>query len=199
MLNVYSVRVQKPYDILEYFKSDLDLIMVHRGDSMPAKIADLLINSGWLGGQFCRWVDGGDGQPTIDMADGRYCGLFPFGSREVVDKHTAIEYTPTEYGVTTFNFGGNFVYTRIYERYGYLARHSLGPMIPLVYKANQSLYVSENGKITNEDESNFVIFPVHTFPNGEPILVPFIFFGIVAVVPYSTTNQYMGVQTNFGI
>lgn len=199
MNNVFGVRSTKSFDLAAYLAQDRDLIMVHPGDSMPAKAVNALLRVGWLGGNFCRWVDGGDGQPTIDIADGRYCGFFRYGSNEQYEKYSVTQYSNLEYGYAVFGFGGNFVYTRIYERYGYLARHVLGPMAPLVYTANQYLYVSENGKITPEDESDFGIFPPHTFPNGDPITSRFVFFGVCAVPPSTITNQYLATQTNFGI
>ena len=178
---------------------DRDLVFLHKGDSMPVAIVDDLAIRGWLGGEFLRWVDAGTGMPTVDIADGRYCGFAGFGSAETGDQYTAMVTQNIVYDYVNLFFGGNYIYTRTYERYGYLYRHGLGPMVPLVYAANQALYISENGQITNEDESDFAIFPPHTFPDGTPILVRFVFFGVCSVPPQAGSKYYIGCQTNFGV
>jgi len=178
---------------------DRDLVILHKGDTIPVKISDALAASGWAGGQFCRWIDDGSGDLTVALADGRYCGFMPFGSSESGDQYTAMTNQNPTYKYVVMFFGGNVVYTKTYETYGYLARHGLGPLTPIVYIPNQSLYISENGKITNEDESDFAIFPPHTFPDGSPILVRFVFFGVCAVPPQTSTKFYLATQTNFGV
>lgn len=176
-----------------------DLVFYHKGDTItPAVSADLAAR-GWAGGEFARWVDAGNGELTVDIADGRYCGFFGFGSDESGDQYTAITGQNTHYRYATVFFGGNVIYTRTYETIGYLGRNGLGPATPLVYEPNQHLYISENGRITNEDESDTILFPVHTFPDGSPITVPFVFFGIVSVPPSAASLNYLGVQTNFGV
>lgn len=168
---------------------------------MPAQITNSLAASGWQGGQFCRWVTDPSGQPTVDIADGRHCAFFPFGSNETGDQLTSITTQSVTYKFVTIFFGGNVFYTSVYEQYGYEARNGLGPMTPLVYLPNNPLFVSENGKITPEDESDMVIFggtiPNHTFPDGDPILVRFESFGICVSPPSAATNSYLGVHTYF--
>ena len=176
-----------------------DLVILHKGDTLPCAISPHLAERGWAGGEFLRWVDGGNGQLTLDIADGRYCGFAAFGSSESGDQFTALTNQNTTYDYVVLFFGGNVAYTRTYERYGYMARHGLGPMVPLVYKPMTILYISENGRITPEDESDFGTFPPHTFPDGDPILVRFVFFGICCVPPSDFTKQYIGIQTNFGV
>lgn len=176
-----------------------DLAFLHKGDTITAKITPALAAIGWSGGQFARWVDDGSGEFTLDIADGRYCGFFGFGSDESADQFTAMTNQNTTYDYVVLFFGGNVCYTRTYEVYGYMARHSLGPVVPLVYEANQALYISENGKITNEDESDTALFPIHTFPDGSPIVARFVFFGICGVPPSTASLNYIGIQTNFGV
>lgn len=178
---------------------DRDLVVLHKGDTITVAISSTLAVSGWAGGQFCRWVDEGTGELTVAIADGRYCGFLPFGSSESGDQYTAMTNQNSTYRYATMFFGGNIFYTRTYEVYGYLARHSLGPVVPLVYGVGQFLYVSENGKLTTEDESDFGIFPPHPFPDGTPITVRFVFFGVCAVPPSAATKNYIAIQTNFGI
>lgn len=179
-----------------------DLVILHKGDTIPVQITDSLAAAGWQGGQFCRWVTDPSGQPTVDIADGRYCAFFPFGSNELGDQLTSMTTQNVTYKYATIFFGGNIFYTSVYEVYGYEARHG-GPLVPLVYIPNNPLYISENGKITCEDESNMIVFggplPNHTFPNGDPITSRFVFFGSCVTPPAASTNQYLAVQTNFGV
>ena len=180
------------------------LVILHKGDTMPVQITSDLAAAGWLGGQFVRWVadPAGSGQPTLDIADGRYCGFFAFGSNEPADQFTSMTGQNTRYRYISLFFGGNMFYTSTYETYGYVARHG-GPLVPLTYTPNNPLYVSENGKITSEDESDMVVFggpiPNHTFPDGSPILSRFVFFGSCVAAPTAAMNNYLGVQTNFGV
>ena len=171
----------------------------HKGDSMPMKIDGEMASRGWLGGSFVRWVDDGSGDPCVTIADGRYCGFTPWGSNETADQYTSITPSQTRYKYITMFFGGNFMATTSFETYGYLARHGLGPMTPLVYAPQDFLYVSENGLITKEDESDPAVNPGHTFPNGDPIVVPFLYFGLCAVPPSTLTDGRMFVQSNVGV
>lgn len=176
-----------------------DLVVLHKGDSITVKIDADLDASGWAGGQFARWIDDGSGELTVTLANGVYCGFMPFGSAETGDGFTAITGQNQRYNYVTMFFGGNVFYTRTYETETYASRHALGPFALQTYTANQSLYISENGKITTEDESDPAVNPGGLFPDGTPILVRFTFFGVVAVPPSAATRSYLAVQTNFGI
>ena len=153
------------------------------------------------GGTFVRWIDDGSGDLTVTKANGVYCGFIAFGSSESGDQLTALTNQNTHYRYAILNFGGNVIYTRTYERFTYQSRHGLTPPTPLVYTANQALYVSENGKMTTEDESDPAVqgIPVPVFPDGSPIVVRFVFFGVCAVPPSSATSDFIAVQTNFGV
>lgn len=171
----------------------------HKGDSMPIRISSSLASSGWLGGQFVKWVDDGSGQPVVALADGRYCGFMPFGSSEPSDQYTAMTNQNPLYKYVTLFFGGNFLATTTYERYTYISRHAGPPYVPLVYSAQDFLYVSENGKITNQDESDPAVNPGGLFPDGSPILVRFLQFGICSVPPSAASKDYLFAQTNVGV
>jgi hypothetical protein len=175
-----------------------DCSMFHKGDTMPMRISDEMAAIGWAGGTFVKWVDDGSGQPCLGIADGRYCGFVPFGSNETGDRYTAMTGQNPLYKYVSIYFGGNFMATITYERYTYASRHA-GPLVPLVYQAQQFLYVSENGKITLEDESDVAVNAGHTFPDGSPIVTPFLFFGLCAVPPTAASKFYMAVQTNVGV
>lgn len=172
--------------------------MFHKGDTMPIKISAALAARGWVGGSFVRWVDDGSGEPCVDIANGTYCGFFPFGSNESADQYTAITQSNPKYKIASMFFGGNFLATISYERYTYASRHA-GPLVPLVYKVQQFLYVSENGLLTNEDESAPAVNPGGLFPDGTPITTPFLYFGICSLPPSAVTNNYLYCQTNVGI
>lgn len=171
----------------------------HKGDTMPIRISASLAASGWLGGQFVKWIDDGSGQPVVAMADGRYCGFMPFGSSEPSDQYTAMTNQNPLYKYVVMFFGGNYAATTTNERYTYTSRHGGGPLVPLVYNSQDFLYVSENGKLTNQDESNPLVNPGGLFPDGSPILVPFLQFGICAVPPSAATKDYLHMQTNVGV
>lgn len=171
----------------------------HKGDSMPIQISTALAARGWLGGEFVKWHDDGTGQPTVTIADGRYCGFMPFGSNEPSDQYTSMTGQNPLYKYITMFFGGNFLATTTYEKYTYISRNGPGPLVPLVYTAQQFLYVSENGKITNQDESDVAVNPGHLFPNGDPILEPFLQFGICACPPIAANKFFLFAQTNVGV
>lgn len=175
-----------------------DLVLFHKGDTATFKIHPSLANRGWSGGQFLRWVDDGSGEPCLGLADGRYCGFAAFGSDEVADRFTTMTRQNEVYQYVGLFFGGNFIATRTYEKYTYASRHS-GPLVPLTYESQQFLYVSENGKITPEDESDPAVNPGGLFPDGSPIEIRFLFFGLCAVPPTAATNGFIYVQTNVGV
>lgn len=171
-----------------------DLVVLYKGDSITVNLDADLDASGWAGGQFVRWVDSGTGFLTVTLANGVFCGFLPFGSNESGDGYTAITGQNQTYNYATMFFGGNVFYTRTYETETYLSRHGMEPYNPLTYTANQVLYVSENGKITNQDESDLAVNPGGLFPDGSPITSSFAYFGVVAVPPSSATRHYICVQ-----
>lgn len=182
-----------------YDKLTRDLVLLHKGDSITVKIDAALAASGWEGGQFARWTDDGSGELCVTIANGEYCGFMPFGSAETGDRYTSLTDSDVTYDKLVLYFGGNIFYTRVYETETYISRNGLGPTAYLTYEPNQKLYVSENGKITNQDESDLAVNPTGNFPDGTPITEAFQFFGIVAVPPSSATRDYLAVQTNFGV
>lgn len=184
---------------LNSYTAQRQLSILHKGDSMPMKIDAAMASKGWVGGTFVRWVDDGSGEPCVTIADGRYCGFTPWGSNEPADRYTAITQTNPTYKYITMFYGGNFFATSSFERYTYISRHGGGPLVPLVYSPQDFLYVSENGLITNQDESNPAVNPGGLFPDGSPIVVPFLYFGLCAVPPSSLTDGRLFAQTNVGV
>jgi hypothetical protein len=176
-----------------------DLVVLHKGDSITTAIDATMAATGWAGGTFVRWTDAGTGELTVTLANGVYCGFAPFGSEESGDGFAAITGQNPRYKYVTMFFGGNVFYTRTYETETYKSRNGLEPYNPLTYTANQALYVSENGKLTNQDESDLAVNPTGLFPDGSPITIPFVFFGVCCVPPSSASRNYIAVQTNFGV
>lgn len=176
-----------------------DCALFHKGDTMPMRITDAMAASGWEGGTFVKWIDDGSGEPVVGIADGRYCGFAPFGSNESGDRYTAMTGQNPLYKYIAMFFGGNYMATTTYERYTYASRNGAGPLVPLVYRSQQFLYVSENGKITNEDESDPTVNAGQLFPDGSPIEERFLFFGLCSVPPSAASKFYLYCQTNVGV
>lgn len=182
-------------NLLNYL--DRDFAALKKADSFPAKASAALVASGWNGGQCARWVDDGNGFMCLALADGRYCGFMPFGSNESGDQYTALTDSGVTYKYVTLFFGGGIGYTRTYERDSYISRNGGGPLVPLVYMSQSILYVSGNGNITIENESDPLVNPDMVFPDGTAI-PPFSFvpFGFCAVPPHAIkTKGYLGFQT----
>lgn len=176
-----------------------DCSIFHKGDSMPMRINAAMAARGWPGGTFVRWIDDGTGEPCVTIADGRYCGFSPWGSNETADQYTSMTQTfPKNLFITLF-YGGNYFATLSYEHYTYISRHGGGPLVPLVYAPQQFLYVSENGLVTNQDESDLAVNPGHLFPDGTPIVDRFLYFGICSLPPSGATENRLYVQSNVGL
>ena len=171
-----------------------DLALLRKGDAISVKLHPNLIARGWTGGTFVRWVDDGTGDHAVDLANGLAAGYIPFGSDETGDRYTSIAGQNQRYGYATMCFGGAFFYTKIYERETYQSRNG-GPTAYLTYQANQPMYVSENGILTCEDESDPAVNPGGLFPDGNPIYVRFNPIGVCVVTPSTNTNNYIGIQT----
>lgn len=183
---------------LDEYLSSRDCLLFHKGDSMPMRISANLARVGWDGGCFVRWIDDGSGIPCLEKADGRYCGFLPFGSNEVADQLTSLSGQNPHYGYVSLYYGGNYIGTRTFERFSYASRHG-GPLEELVYTPQSYLFVSENGKITIEDESDPLVNPSGLFPDGTPIETRFLQFGICSLPPSDKTRGRMLVQTNIGV
>ena len=184
---------------LNDYTSMREVSIFHKGDSMPMRIDAAMASRGWAGGTFVRWINDGTGEPCVTIADGRYCGFSPWGSDEVADKYTSMTRTNPIYRYITLFFGGNFLATTTFERFTYQSRHGVGPVTPLVYSPQQFLYVSENGILTNQDESDPAVNPGGLFPDGSPILIRFLYFGLCSVAPSVLNNNRIFLQTNVGL
>ena len=174
-------------------------MILKKGTTFTVKLSSALAKRGWAGGTFVRQIiDLTSLDTCVDIADGRYCGFFVFGSNESGDQYTSMTQNNVTYGYAVMFWSGNIVYTKTYETMGYMGRNSLGPPTTLVYLPGQPLYVSQNGLITNENESDTGLFPAHDFPNGDPMTpLSFNSFGSCLVAPSALNNSYLMIQTNF--
>jgi len=121
---------------------------------------------------------------TVTYSDGRYGGFLVWGSDEVSDRHTGLSGNQLSNGYATFFAGGSLMSTTTYERYTWASRQA-GPLVPLVYQANEILYLSLRGWWTNEDEATL----------SGAAYAPNFFTGFVAQTPKASNNYYLGIQT----
>jgi hypothetical protein len=164
-----------------------DCIVLFKSDSYAVAVDSAMVAGGWPGGQGVQWVE----SPTSDIrmvtySRGLYGGVLIWGSDERADDYTALMHNQLQYRFATFIGGGNLIATTSYERYTYASRIGGGPFVPIVYKPSQFLYLSLRGLWTNEDE-----------PTQAGVGYSAFFTGMVAQLPKSINNYYLGIQTSF--
>jgi hypothetical protein len=162
-----------------------DCILLFKGDSQTVAMSDAMVAGGWTGGQGVQWVDSPNDVRAVTYSKGLYGGFLVWGSDETGDQFTSMTRNQVVYRAATMFSGGCLISTTSYERYTYASRLG-GPLVPIVYKANDILYFSLRGLWTNEDELTL---------SNDP-LKPCFFTGFVAQVPKSANNFWLGVQTS---
>lgn len=175
--------------------SNPDVMIVNGGTSLTMRMSQEFLSRNFAGGTYLRWVDAyNDIEAQMDCADGRYAGFVLFGDPDAGQPYTSYQNQAKLTQYATLVSGNCFVWTKQYETLGFDARNGLGPETPLVYTAGMALYVSENGKITNENESDQTLFPSHTtYPNGDP-MGDNAQLGYCVVPPSDATQSYMLIQ-----
>jgi hypothetical protein len=163
-----------------------DCIVFFKGDAQPVAVSDAMVAGGWPGGQGVQWVDNTDDLRMVTYSKGLYGGLLIWGSDETGDQYTSMTRNQMVYKAATFLSGGSLISTSSYERYTYTSRIGPGPLVPLVYKANDVLYFSLRGLWTNEDELTISL----------DLLRPAFFTGFVAQVPSPANTFWLGIQTS---
>lgn len=163
-----------------------DCIVFFKGDSQPVIVSQDMIDRGWAGGQEVQWVDSTNDERVVTFSGGLYGGFLIWGSDESADEFTAMTRQQLVYRYAIMLSGGCLMATTSYERYTYASRLLGGPFVPLVYGANDILYLSKRGLWTKEDELTL---------SGDP-LAPAFFTGFVAQVPKSVNNNFLGIQTS---
>lgn len=162
-----------------------DLTLFVKGDSQTVAVSQAMVDLGWPGGQGVQWVaSGGVDERVVTFSTGLYGGFLIWGSDEVGDRYTANTRQQPHYRYATMYSGGCLISTTSYERYTYASRIA-GPLVPLVYQAQDILYLSKRGLWTKEDEMTL---------SGDP-LAPAFYTGFVAQVPKLRNNFNLGIQT----
>jgi len=161
-----------------------DCIIFYKRDTHPVAIHPDMVEQGWPGGQGVQWVDSTNDERMVTFSDGLYGGFLVWGSDEVGDRFTSMTKQQPHYKYAQMFNGGCLIATSSYERYSYASRTGGGPLIPLVYRANQAVYFSKRGLWTNEDELTL---------SGDP-RSPCFFTGYVAQVPKSVNSNFLGIQ-----
>lgn len=162
-----------------------DCVVFFKGDSQPVIVSQDMINLGWAGGQGVQWVDSANDERVVTFSSGLYGGFLVWGSDESSDQFTAMTKQQLIYRYAVMLSGGCLMATTSYERYTYASRTGGGPLVPLVYGANDILYLSKRGLWTKENEMGIV----------DP-LDPAFFTGFVAQVPKSVSSNFLGIQTS---
>lgn len=157
-----------------------DCILFYKGDIYPAETQ----LTSWLGGQGAMWVTVPGDRRMLTVSDGRFGGIFLWGSNEASDQYNAMTGQFLRYGYAILAAGGNLISTTTYERYTYASR-LIPPLVPLVYTAGNPLYFSLRGYWTPEDEMTL---------SGHP-MAPASVSGYTAQIPKESNRHFLGVYT----
>lgn len=168
----------------EIFRSR-DCIVFVKGDSIPVAVDNELIQNGWTGGSGAAWVDSAADNFLVTRSDGEWGGFFIWGSNEEADQYTAITNQFPYYGYGQLLFGGNIISTSSFEQYTWASRNA-GPLVPLVYNAQDQLRFSLRGLWTKEDEWTL---------SGDPRAPNNNINGVVVQVPKPSNNNFLAIQT----
>lgn len=162
-----------------------DCVVFFKGDTQPVIVSPDMLRLGWSGGQGVQWVDSTTDERMVTFSSGLYGGFLIWGSDESADQFTAMTKQQLVYQYAIMLSGGCLMATTSYERYTYASRIAGGPLVPLVYQANDLLYLSNRGLWTKENEMNLI----------DPTTSAF-FTGFVAQVPKSVNSNFLGIQTS---
>lgn len=161
-----------------------DCTIFIKGPAHNIAVDAAMIAGGWAGGQGVQWALASADEPTVTYSAGLFGGFLIWGSNESADQFTAVTGNQLAYGHAVMMAGRAIISTSSYEKYTYASRLA-GPLVPLVYTAQQPLYFSLRGLWTNEDELTL---------SGSP-LAPALLTGFVCQVPKPINEFYLGVHT----
>jgi hypothetical protein len=169
----------------------------------PVSVGPDLRSSGWRGGEFVEYVTGST-DFTVELSDGNQASGFllfqsenyklprPYGEGPGSPQN----YLPQQYrdpvganNVVTMISGGTRAFFRVYETVAINPATGLrdGGAGDLVYSLNDTLRVSERGRLCNDSEANLATAGVLT-----PRQV-----GIVSAVPSSLNSNRLGADIRF--
>ena len=163
-----------------------ECIVLFKGDSQTVVVSQDMVTRGWPGGQGVQWVNSTVDERVVTYSEGLYGGFLIWGSDESGDVYAAMTRSQPYYQYATMLSGGNLIMTSSYERYTYASRIGAGPLVPLVYNAQDPLYFSKRGLWTIEDELTL---------SGDP-RAPAFFAGFVSQRPKANNTFFLGIQTS---
>ena len=162
-----------------------DCVVFVKGETFEVAVDPALVAGGWPGGQGVQWTSVASDAFTVTYSTGRFGGFLLWGSDESADQHTAMTGQQLTYGYAVMVAGRGLISTSSYERYTWASRTHGGPLVPLVYGANDLLFFSLRGLWTNEDELSLSASPLAPAPSS----------GVVAQVPKAVNEFFLGLQT----
>lgn len=161
-----------------------NLVIFKTGDIYAVAISADLASAGWLGGQGMQWFDSTRDEMTVEGTDGAGQGFMLWGSDEDSDEFTAMTRNQPHYRFGVLGFGGWLFSTTTFEKYTWASRQ-VGPLIPIVYTAQDDLVFSLRGRWTNEDE--WTLAGDGRAPNENVM-------GVVVQPPSIPINNYLTIQ-----
>jgi hypothetical protein len=161
-----------------------ECIVLLKGDTQPVVVSQTMVDLGWPGGQGVQWSGSVADERVVTFSTGLFGGFLIWGSNEPGDDFTGMTRNQTSYRFATLLTGSNVISTSTYERYTYASRQA-GPLVPLVYLAQEPLYFSSRGLWTKENEMTLSGAP------GAPALA----VAVVAQVPKANNRYFLGAQT----
>jgi len=161
-----------------------DCIVLVKGDTMGVNVTEDLATQGWPGAQGVTWAGSTKDEFLVQRSDGRPAGFLLWGSDEVPDRFTAMTRLQPTYRISVFCFGSWVMLTTTYEKYTYASRIA-GPLVPIVYQANDILFMSNRGYLTIEDEWTL---------SGDPRAPNILWCGHIIQPPSPMTDEFMTVQ-----
>jgi len=163
-----------------------DCVVFFYGDRQTVAVSVAMVAGGWAGGQGVQWADSIADERLVSYSMGLYGGFLVWGSDESGDQFTGMTQQQVVYRYATMFSGGCLMATTSYEKYTWLSRTGGGPLVPLVYGANDVLYLSLRGLWTKEDELTL----------SASLLAPAFFTGFVTQVPKALNRFFLGIQTS---
>jgi hypothetical protein len=148
-----------------------------KGETFEVAVSPAMVSGGWPGGQGVQWVNVTTDAFTVTYSGGQFGGFLLWGSDESADRFTAMTGQQLAEGYAVMVAGRGLISTSSYERYTWVSRTGGGPLVPLVYGANDLLFFSLRGLWTNEEEAP-------NLPSS----------GVVAQVPKAVNSYFLGVQ-----
>ena len=164
-----------------------DCVIFIKGDAQTVTVDSSMLAGGWAGGQGVQWVNSTTDDRVVTYSSGLYGGFLIWGSDEAADRYTSMTRQQLTYKSAVMMAGRAIISTSSYETYTYASRLS-GPLVPIVYKPSDILYLSLRGLWTNEDELS------QQSPSNP--LAPAFFTGFCAQIPKASNNFFLGIQTS---